>query len=715
MYNSNINAKNNLTDMETYQSLKTFFKEDTEFLYLLKPLLNALGWPGYHRHLVETLPHFHDNLDLTSFRNILAKLNYTSHAINGTLNDVNKNILPCLFIPNDEPAFVITAKHHTELTIHHSEQKMLTKQSISDMKGTIYIFKECEPNENILTSKNWFFKTLSRYKVLLYQISILSIVMNGFLLATPLFIMAAYDKVIPTGSHTMIFHFMLGAVIFLLGGLALQSMRAKIIAYIGARLDTTIGDTIFEHLLYLPPAFTESASIGAQISRIKDFDTVRDFITSPFVATLFELPFTIVALIVIGSLAGMLVFVPIAMILIFIALFFIFHPIIDKASKQNAKDNTNKETFEIESLSNLREIKTLACEKKWIARFKDISSRSSFSGFKSSLLTFTLNTIADTIVMLSGLLVIVVGVKLVINEEMTSGALIAIMMLVWRTLSPIKTFFSMLPKLNQINASINQINRLMRIKVERDPHKIITPIHPKEGKIDFSRVSFRYRNDLPPALLGVSLSIEPGELVCIVGKNGSGKSTICKLITHMYLPQGGAIFLDGSNIRQLDPIELRHAIAYLPQGSRLFYGTIAQNLKFSNITATEIEMRNACKMAGIYQAIIKLPLGFDTQVNDCSNDLYSATFKQKIALARTYLKASPIMVLDEPTSHFDNTDDALFMQTICELKGQVSTILITHRPAHMKLADKIFYFEQGHIVLQGRPEDVLPKISFDLL
>jgi len=715
MYRNNINFKNDLTDLETYESLKNIFKEDTEFLYLLKPLLNALGWPGHHRHLIEALPHFADSLDLTSFRNILAKLNYTSYAVEGKLSDIEKSILPCLFIPNTEPAFIITAKHHDEFIIHHGEHKAVTKQTRTDLEGIFYIFQENKITNIHSATNNWFLKTLSRYKVLIYQIFILSTILNIFLLATPLFIMAAYDKVIPTGSHSMIFHFMLGAVIFLLGSLALQSMRAKIIGYIGARLDTTIGGAIFEHLLYLPPSFTESASIGAQISRIKEFDTVRDFVTSPFVSTLFELPFTIIALIVIGHLSGSLVFVPITMILIFITLFFIFSPIIANATKQSAKNNTDKEAFEIESLSNLREIKSLACEKKWIARYKEISSRSSFSDFKSSILTSTLNIIADSVVMLSGLLVIMIGVKLVINEEITAGALIAIMMLIWRTLSPIKSFFSILPKFGQIHNSIKQINRLMNIKVEHPPQKIIAPIQPKMGKIDFSHVSFRYRNDLPPAILGVNLNLEPGKLICVVGKNGSGKSTFCKLITQMYQPQSGAIYLDDSNIRQLNPIELRHAIAYLPQSSKLFYGTIAQNLKFSNITATEEDMKKACKMAGIYEDIIKLPLGFDTQVTDSSNNLYSATFKQKIALARTYLKSSTIMILDEPTSHFDNSDDLLFMETIFSLKGQVCTILVTHRPTHMKIADKIIYFDQGQVALQGRPEDVLPKISFDLL
>tara|TARA_R110002110_G_scaffold415836_1_gene657253 strand:+ start:13662 stop:15812 length:2151 start_codon:yes stop_codon:yes gene_type:complete len=716
MQHSNIHFKKDLNNQETYESLKTFFKEDSEFLYLLKPLLKALGWPGHHRHLIETLPHFHDALDLTDFRNVFAKLNYTSYSIKGELSDIEQGILPCLFIPNDEPSYIITAKTKDSFIIHHSEQKEKTEiPNHLKSEGTIFVFKEAGANNINTKTKNWFLETLSHYKSLFYQIAIISMILNLFLLATPIFIMTAYDKIIPTGSQSMIFHFMTGAVIFLLGGMALQSMRARIIAHIGARLDTTIGDTIFEHLLYLPPSFTESASVGAQISRIKDFDSVRDFVTSPFIPSLFELPFTIIALVIIGSLSGMLVFVPIIMILIFIGLFYTSHSLVNKISKQSSDDNVVKETFEIEALSHLREVKSLCCEKIWVNRFKEISSRATFSEFKSSFITFILDTVSDSIVILSGLTVVAIGVQLVINEDMSAGALIAVMMLVWRTLSPIKLFFSMLPRLDKINTSIQQINRLMKIKVERDPHKLIAPIQAKEGKIDLARVSFRYKNNLPPALLGVTLSIEPGEIVCIIGKNGSGKSTLCKLLTQMYLPQGGAIFLDNSNIRQLDPIELRHAIAYLPQKSSLFFGTILQNLKFSNITATEAEINLACKKAGVYKNIMDLPLGFDTHIDDCSSDLYSATFKQKIALARTYLKASPIMVLDEPTSHLNNIDDKLFMQTINDLKGKVSTILITHRPAHMRMADKIFYFEQGQIALQGRPEDILPKISFESL
>lgn len=714
MQNSSLQKRIELNEAETFESIRTYFKEDTEFTFLLKPLLDALGWPGHHRHLVETLPHFNDHLDITNFMNVMAKLNYKNYSIKGKLSEINESVLPCLFVPHQEDAFVIVSKKQARLSVWSSAKQEKIEIPQSNLEGTIYIFKQND-DTNDKVSKNWFLDILSRYRLLFYQICVVSMLLNLFLLAAPIFIMSAYDKVIPSGSQDMIFYFMLGAGIFLVGAIILQSMRAHMIAYIAARLDITIGETIFEHLMYLAPSYTESASVGSQIARIKDFDMVREFISSPFVTTLFELPFTIVALIVIALLAGEIVFIPIIMMLIFLGFFVLTYPLVNRVNQLGSIANSEKETFKIETLTNLRAVKAVSSEHIWQKRFKEKSSRATYCDFRSTFLSFILDSISDAIVMISGLVVIYVGVQQVIANEMTAGTLIAIMMLVWRTLSPIKTFFSMLPKLNQINSSLNQINRLIKIKVERDPNKVIMPIQPNLGKVDFQRVSFRYRSDLPPALLGATISIQPGELTCVIGKNGSGKSTLCKLITQMYIPQGGVILLDNTNIKQIDPIELRHAIAYLPQNTNLFFGTISQNLKFSKITASDEEMIQACKMAGVYEDVIKLPLGFDTHIDDCSKDLYSACFKQKIALARTYLKASPIMVLDEPTNHFNYRDDEQFVKTINELKGKVSILLITHRPAHMRLADKIFYFDQGYMVLQGRPADVLPKLPLDLL
>ena len=184
----------------------------------------------------------------------------------------------------------------------------------------------------------------------------------------------------------------------------------------------------------------------------------------------------------------------------------------------------------------------------------------------------------------------------------------------------------------------------MRIHSERDPHKIISPLTPKEGNLKFSRVSFRYRPDTAPSLLGVSFNAHHGELVAVTGRNGSGKSTLLKMIPRIYQPQAGTIKLNNVNTLQIDVVELRHAIAYMPQNTSLFYGTIAQNLRFSNLTATEDELVFATKMAGVYEEIMRLPKQFSTPISDNHQMLLSASFKQKIALARIYLKKSKIVL-----------------------------------------------------------------------
>ena len=290
-------------------------------------------------------------------------------------------------------------------------------------------------------------------------------------------------------------------------------------------------------------------------------------------------------------------------------------------------------------------------------------------------------------------------------------------MLMWRILAPIKLIFSSTHKILHNVAGIKQVNTLLNFSEEKTEHSKAININNLKSEIKFSRVTLRYNNKENVAVVGLNMTINPGSFVAIVGPNGSGKSTIIKLLMGHYTPQIGLITIDGFNIQQIDPIKLRQLVAYVPDKPKLFYGTIAQNLRFSNPCATDEELIEATLKAGIISDIEKLPHGFDTQIRDHSEFSISSNLQQGISLARAYLKKSPLYLLDEPACLLDRARERCFIDTLKEIQevNKSTIIMTTHRPSHLKLASHIILMNKGNIVLQGPKNEVIDKIPEDLI
>jgi ATP-binding cassette subfamily C protein LapB len=263
--------------------------------------------------------------------------------------------------------------------------------------------------------------------------------------------------------------------------------------------------------------------------------------------------------------------------------------------------------------------------------------------------------------------------------------------------------------------SIKQIDNLMNLRPEREIRAVTRPPAKFKGHVVFSRVSFRYSADTDPALVGVSFDVQPGEVVGLIGPNGSGKSTALKLMSGLYQPQAGSVRIDNHDLRQIDPADLRSAIAYVPQTCNVFYGTIAQNLRLASPTALDEELRIAANQARVLEDIMALPEGFSTKLGDARMEHFSASFMQRLSLARAYLKRAPIMLFDEPVTGLDFTGDRYFMSMVNAIRGQSTIFIVTHRPSHLAVADKVMVFQNGYLRLAGAAKDVIKQIPPDLL
>ncbi len=689
------------------------FSAKSPYASCLLPLLTALGWRGNIRGLFEALPHFADSLDLTEFRNTLAHLHYKTVQSSANLSQIDERLFPCIFADREDHPMVILARENDGIRVFDSADQSEKNLQDTSLTGIAYFISseftsQTNKKKQTKPQENWVGNLALRFKTTIKQLFAMTLILNIFALLVPLFIMAIYDQVIPSKSGETLSYLAGGIIFAILCEILLRIIRSKFVAYLGARVENIVTNATFQKLLSLPPTMTESSPIGAQVSRLKEFDTIKGLFSGTLVNVALELPFIVVFLAIIALLGGNLAYIPIAMMGVFGLVAFIMMPSMKRNVALSSRKKAERHGFLVESMSALRTIKQTASELSWLDRFRHLSADAAYSHFRTSQISLLMQSLAQAIMMGAGVATIGFGVLRILDGDMTVGALIACMVLVWRVLSPLQSLFLTLTRLEQIINSVKQINLLMKISSEDDPSPSSLSQREFSGHLIMDRVSFRYRPNAEPALLGVTFEVNPGEMLSIIGPNASGKSTAIKLLLSMSRPQAGQIILDGMDIRQINPIALRRSIAYVPQEAHFFHGTIAQNLRLAQPMASDEEMIEACTTANVLDEINELAHGFETRIGDQSIQSLPSSFKQRVSLARAYLKKAPILLLDEPAKTLDFAGDTAFMQSLKSMKGKTTILMISHRPSHIKMADKILVLQDGMVHKFGTPADIFP-------
>lgn len=679
----------------------------------LKPLLDALGWRGEERHLFESLPHFDRVQDIETLRSVLARLNYETVQRRARLCDLTDDILPCLFTPKGgSNVFVVLARDEDRALLFDGDTGQQAWSSELAGAGTAYLVSEIdlEQQHKSIIRHGWVSVMLGHFKLLLWQLIGMTFIINAFALAVPIYTMNVYDKVIGTRSQESLLYFFIGISIIVVAEVALRVIRARATAYLGARCEAILGASAFQQLLYMPINMTERAPIGAQITRIKQFEGIRDIFTGTIANTVLDMPFMIVFLAAIVLIGGHVAWVPIALIAVYAIMAVITIPLTGNHVARTGETRSKQQSFLIEMISRHRTIRSNGAEPVWQQRFQQLSGESVIRHFRSQQLNIVIQTLSQSLVTLSGVATLWIGTLLVLQETMSLGALIAVMALVWRVLAPINSAFLSLNRMSQVVQTFKQINALLRLKVERVPGQVPSIYRKFKGNIIVSRLGFRYAPRSEPALMGTTLEIPAGQFVVIAGPSGAGKSTLLKIMSGLYPPQAGAVQVDGLDVRQLDPGELRHAIAYVPQKITFFHGTVDQNIRLADPTATDADIDRACREARVFEYADALPEGRDTRLNAEVQRTMPAALKQRLLLARAFVKQAPIFLLDEPASGLDDSGQEALMEKIESLRGEATVVMVSHRPSHMRTADRVIYMEYGQIIHDGRPEQVLPLI-----
>lgn len=694
------------------------FKDDSPFAACIIPLLKELGWHNYARELLEALPHYSNHLELVDLRNILVTLGYDSTPKQTDLNKIHDELYPCLFVSNEGEVRVLLERKGYKISTFNAVTHEYETIRPKNTKGTAYVFTDTHPSHGMTMNDAgdaWFFKLLKRFRKLVFHLLAMTFLINFVALTVPLFIMVIYDKVIGAKSIETLPYLISGVAVLLATDLVLRYLRAQLLGSVAGRIDYLIGTETFRQLIFLPPVFTERSTVAAQLSRLKQFDSVRDFFTGPNAAMTLEIPFAVMFISVIAILAGWLAIIPVAVILAYIAFGTFWLPYTSSKVMQSGMAKTNKQRMLMQSMDGRKEIKAIGGESIWWERFRETSGDAVMANYQTFVASSILNSVSQSLMTLAGAATVGFGTLMVINGDLTIGALIATMALVWRVLSPLQGAFLSFFKFQQLNKSISQINQLMRLQVEQHSGQSSLLLSSLKGDIKVDRVSFRYGPDEDPALLGVSFDVKPGEMVAICGNTGAGKSTLIKLIAGMYRAQAGSFSIDDLDIRQLNAMDLRRAISYVPQITKMFHGSIAQNMRLNNILATDEDLRRAAEEAGVLEDILSLPEGFDTRIGDNTGDHMPPGFLRALSMARAFVNPAQILLLDEPGASLDDASDQRLIKQLKKLKGKHTIIMVSHRPSHIRIADKAVLMEQGAVQFAGEADTVinmmLEKIS----
>ncbi len=691
-------------DLRVAQTVVRRFKSHTDLAMCLPVLLNALKWTGKARDLAEALPHVSDSLDLGGLNRVMANLKFRSDTSRVRQADIDVRLLPCLYLPDDGDARVLVRVNEASGRIEAFDGSRLVTDLLEPdaTMGTIHVFRPVDEDEAApAPGDSWLRRILGRFRSLMWLTMGMTLLINCLALAVPLFVMTVYDTVIPSGDTRLIPWLLGGLLIALVSDFGLRQLRGRVLAFIGARGEFIVGNAIFERLLGLPVAMTEQVPVGSQLSRIKDYENLRQLFVGPIALVFYELPGILVFVVVLGVLSPWLLLTLLVGIVAYALLGYALRPIMLRRSALASRLTTRRQEFLTDALTRMRALRYSGAEERWYEHFRLLSGRLAAAEFSSQQVNTQLGTLAQDLGMVTGMAVLTTAVVGSFSGAISHGAVLASMIVTWRLVAPLQNGFMSLSTLLRMGGSIRQIDNLVRMRSERangGPRRA-SPVY--RGELAFNRVSFRYTTEADPALLGVSFRVGQGQVAAIAGPNGAGKSTVLKLITGVYHPQAGSVRLDDVDIRQIEPADIRATIAYVPQRCDLFYGTIAQNLRLANPIASEAELRWAAEMAGLTEDIASLREGFDTRLLDGQGDQLANGFRQRLSLARAYLRRAPVMLFDEPGNGLDNEGDEAFIRAIERLRGKTTVILVSHRPSHLKLADTVVYMEEGYVRQAG--------------
>ncbi|SDP45860.1 type I secretion system permease/ATPase [Phyllobacterium sp. OV277] len=553
----------------------------------------------------------------------------------------------------------------------------------------------------------WFLPSLWRYRRVFGHVLLASLFVQLFALVTPLFFQVVVDKVLAHRSYSTLIVLVIGLAAIGLFDVVLQYLRTYALSHTTNRIDVELGRRLFRHLLNLPLSYFETRAAGQTVARVRELETIRNFLTGQGLFSGLDLIFTIVFIIVLFAYSAKLAWIVVASIPFYLAIGFLIRPFLKERIDEKFDRGAYSQQLLVETVVGAQTLKAAAVEPVVAAQWEERLAAYVRSSFAATMLAAKGQNAIQYVSKVTSAALLLFGAQAVINGELSVGALVAFNMIAGQVAQPILRLSQLWQDFQQVQVSISRLADILNAPQEPRPAIAVSLPVPK-GAIEFKSVNFRYSPDAQDVLKDINLSVRPGEVIGIVGPSGSGKSTLTKLVQRFYIPNNGQVFVDGQDIAQVDPAWLRASIGVVLQENMLFNRTIHDNIVLAAPAMPREGAMRMAKLSGAEEFISKLPRGYDTLIEERGANL-SGGQRQRLAIARALATNPPILILDEATSALDYESERIILANMREIVRGRTVIIIAHRLATVRYCNRIIGMKDGRIVEEGTHDTLIAK------
>lgn len=633
-----------------------------------------------------------------------------------TLSETKKYPIPAIFILKNETYGVVLKINYDEdkVLIFIPEEKTpreVTYDEFNNLStGELVFFSHKMIDDKIKFGFKWFYKEILKYKQVLAEVMLGSFIVQLFGLITPLFTQVILDKVIVHRSMSTLNVLGIAFVVVALFEFVLNLTRNYIFMHTANKIDAKLGAKLFRHLFALPFVYFESRKVGNIIARVRELDQIREFITNKSVSVLIDLFFSSVFLIVMFVYSRVLTLIVLAIVALIAILYVTVTPELRNRLNDKFQMGAQSNSYLVESVTGVQTVKSLSIEGTMQKKWEGYLGKYVRSGFNLSIMSSSAGSLSNLFQKIMTIAILWIGVILVIKNSLTIGQLIAFQMFANQFTAPVMRLVNLWNEFQQVLLGVDRLGDILNHPVEITSDKAIT-LPQIKGSVRAENLSFKYTPNGPIVLDKIGFNVKPGQCVGIVGRSGSGKSTITKLIQRLYLPFEGTIYIDDIDVRQMNPTWLRNNIGIVLQENYLFSGTIRENISMPKTDAPIELIIQAAQIAGAHQFISEFPEGYDTMVGERGSTL-SGGQKQRIAIARALITNPRIIIFDEATSALDYESESIIMQNMDTIKRGRTMFVIAHRLSTVRNCDVIIALDKGKIIEMGTHDELMSQNGY---
>lgn len=687
----------------------------------LVQLTNLHGKPYTAQALSNGLPLVDQRLTPSLLARAAARAQFSTRIVQRGLDDVPQGLLPAILILHgDRACLLLRALESGRFLLQYPESEspveVEAQALLQDYAGLMcfvrpqFRFEPRSVQQGMEPrSSHWFWAVILENRRLYRDALLAAVLINVFALAMPLFSMNVYDRVVPNNAVETLWVLAIGISLVLIFNFVLTTTRAYVVDAASKRVDVQLSAQIMERVLDLRME-SRPASVGSFAANLRSFESVRDFIASASLTTLVDLPFVLLFLVAIAWVSPWMLIPPVVAIAAILLVSFWAQARMESLTLKTFQASSQRNALLVESLTNLEAVKTLNAQSGVQRLWESSTQYIAYMGGKIKFISSGTVNFVQTLQQLVTIAVVVIGVYQVQDASLSMGGIIAASMIAGRCLAPFGQVAGLMMQFHNARTSLNSIDNYMKMPVEHEAEREFVSRPDLRGAIEFRNVSFSYPGSEQASLSGVSFSLRPGERVGIIGRIGSGKTTLEKLVLGLYQPSEGSVLIDGMDARQIDPVDLRRAIGHVPQDPMLFYGSLKHNLLVGAPFADETDMLHAARIAGVDDFAARNPKGYDMLVGERGESL-SGGQRQSIAVARALINDPAILLLDEPSSNLDNQSEAQLKRRLEEASQGKTILLVTHRTALLTLVDRLIVIDGGRIVADGAKDQVIEALK----